>query len=63
MNEQIRDSISRVRMSFEPKGENLIVQCWVEPGGRLPAHLHPRQEERWSVLEGPSASGSARKSA
>ena len=52
MNEQIRDSISRVRMSFEPKGENLIVQCWVEPGGRLPAHLHPRQEERWSVLEG-----------
>ena len=27
MNEQIRDSISRVRMSFEPKGENLIVQC------------------------------------
>ena len=24
----------------------------MEPGGRLPAHLHPRQEERWSVLEG-----------
>ncbi len=50
--EQIRDSVSRVRMSFEPQGENLIVQCWVEPEGALPAHFHPRQEERWSVLEG-----------
>jgi quercetin dioxygenase-like cupin family protein len=39
-------------MSFEPDGENLIVDVWLERGGGLPPHLHPRQEERWSVLEG-----------
>jgi quercetin dioxygenase-like cupin family protein len=52
MSKQIRDSVSRVRMSFEREGENLIVDCWVEPGGGLPAHFHPRQEERWSVVDG-----------
>jgi quercetin dioxygenase-like cupin family protein len=50
--EQIRDPVSRTRYAFEPQGENLIVYTWLEPGGGLPAHLHPRQEERWSVLEG-----------
>jgi len=52
MSEPIRDPVSRVRMSFVPEGENLIVSLWLEPGGGLPAHFHPRQEERWSVLEG-----------
>jgi quercetin dioxygenase-like cupin family protein len=52
MSEPIRDPVSRVRMSFEPEGENLIVSLWLEPGGGLPAHFHPRQEERWSVVEG-----------
>jgi quercetin dioxygenase-like cupin family protein len=52
MSEPIRDPVSRVRMSFEPEGENLIVTLWMEPGGGLPAHFHPRQEERWSVVEG-----------
>jgi quercetin dioxygenase-like cupin family protein len=52
MTEQIRDPVSRVRYTFEPQGEDLIVYTWLEPGGGLPEHLHPRQEERWSVLEG-----------
>ena len=52
MTQEIRDSVSRVRMSFEKTGENLIVDCRVEPGGGLPPHYHPRQEERWSVVEG-----------
>lgn len=39
-------------MSFERQGENLVVDVWLEPGGGLPPHLHPRQEERWSVVEG-----------
>jgi quercetin dioxygenase-like cupin family protein len=52
MNEPIRDPVSRVRMTFEPDAENLIVNVWMEPGGGLPPHLHPRQEERWSVVEG-----------
>lgn len=52
MTEPIRDPVSRVRMTFEPQGENLLVDLWLEPGGRLPAHFHPQQEERWSVVEG-----------
>lgn len=52
MTDQIRDPVSRVRYTFEPRGEDLIVYTWLEPGGGLPAHLHPQQEERWSVLEG-----------
>jgi quercetin dioxygenase-like cupin family protein len=49
---EIRDPVSRVRMTFEPDGEDLIVNVWLEPGGGLPAHLHPRQTERWSVVAG-----------
>jgi quercetin dioxygenase-like cupin family protein len=52
MTEPIRDPVSRVRYTFETQGEDLIVYTWLEPGGGLPAHFHPRQEERWSVLEG-----------
>jgi mannose-6-phosphate isomerase-like protein (cupin superfamily) len=47
-----RDPVSRVRYAFEPQGDDLIVNTWLEPGGTLPAHYHPRQEERWSVVEG-----------
>lgn len=52
MAEPIHDPVSRVRYAFEPRGESLIVYTWLEPGGKLPPHLHPQQEERWSVLEG-----------
>ena len=52
MTEPIRDPVSRVRYTFEAQGEDLVVNTWLEPGGGLPAHFHPRQEERWSVLEG-----------
>ena len=48
----VHDPVHRARYRFEPDGENLIVDCWIEPGGVLPEHLHPRQEERWSVVEG-----------
>ena len=47
-----RDPVSRVRYAFEPQGDDLMVNTWLEPGGALPAHYHPRQEERWSVVEG-----------
>ena len=49
---QTHDPVHRARYSFEPDGENLIVDTWLEPGGGLPPHLHPLQEERWSVVEG-----------
>ena len=52
MTETTHDPVSRVRMGFEPEGENLIVDLRLEPGGGLPAHFHPQQEERWSVLDG-----------
>ena len=32
MTQEIRDSVSRVRMSFAKTGENLVVDCQVEPG-------------------------------
>ena len=52
MSEPTRDPVHRARYTFEPDGENLFVDTWIEPGGGLPAHLHPRQEERWSVIDG-----------
>jgi quercetin dioxygenase-like cupin family protein len=52
MTTALRDPVSRVRQSFASDGETLIVDNWLEPGGALPAHFHPRQEERWSVLAG-----------
>lgn len=51
MTDPIRDPVNRVRYAFEPHGENLVVDVWREPGGQLPAHLHPRQTERWTVLD------------
>jgi len=47
-----RDPVHRVSYAFEPDGDNLWVYTWLEPGGKLPEHFHPRQEERWEVLEG-----------
>lgn len=52
MAEPTRDPVHRARYAFEPEGEDIVVHTWLEPGGALPAHRHPRQEERWSVVEG-----------
>ena len=52
MSAQTHDPVHRARYSFQPDGENLIVETWLEPGGALPPHLHPNQEEHWSVVEG-----------
>jgi quercetin dioxygenase-like cupin family protein len=52
MNDQVRDPVHGARYAFEPDGENVFVDTWLEPGGALPPHFHPRQEERWSVVEG-----------
>lgn len=52
MADQTRDPVHRARYAFHPEGENLVVETWLEPGGKLPPHLHPHQEERWSVVAG-----------
>lgn len=50
--ETTRDPVHGARHAFRPDGENLIVDTWLEPGGALPKHFHPVQEERWQVIEG-----------
>jgi quercetin dioxygenase-like cupin family protein len=52
LTEQVHDPVSRTRYAFEPQGDDMVVYTWLEPGGGLVAHMNPRQEERWSVLEG-----------
>lgn len=46
------DPVHGVGYAFVPEGENLWVYSWFEPSAKLPEHYHPRQEERWEVLEG-----------
>ncbi len=36
MTDPVRDPVHKVRYAFEPQGDDLIVHCWLEPGGRLP---------------------------
>lgn len=50
--EPVHDPVHGARHAFTPDGENLVVDSWLEPGGELPPHLHPLQEEHWSVVEG-----------
>jgi quercetin dioxygenase-like cupin family protein len=52
MAERPHDPVHRARYAFHPEGENIVVETWLEPGGALPPHFHPRQEERWSVVDG-----------
>ena len=52
LSEPTRDPVHAARYAFEPRGDDLYVETWLEPGGGLPEHLHPRQEERWSVESG-----------
>jgi len=52
MTKQVRDPVSRIRQRFELVGDSLVVDNWLEPGGALPPHYHPQQEERWSVVSG-----------
>jgi quercetin dioxygenase-like cupin family protein len=40
------------RQIDESGGELLIVEVWVDPGGGVTAHVHPRMEERFHILEG-----------
>ena len=52
MNALTYDPVHRARYAFHPEGQNMVVETWLEPGGVLPPHSHPRQEERWSVVDG-----------
>ena len=52
MPDRIHDPVSRVSYAFTPEGEDLTVETWMEPGGGLPPHEHPRQTEVWYAIEG-----------
>ena len=41
-----------LRSGAATSGELLRTELWIEPGGRIPAHIHPHQEERFEVLHG-----------
>ncbi len=52
MSEPTVDPVHGVRYSFQRDGEDLLVETWMKPGGGLPKHYHPIQEEIWWVNEG-----------
>jgi quercetin dioxygenase-like cupin family protein len=49
----VEDPLFRQRYRFSREGDILRVEMWTEPGGGVSIeHFHPRQEERFEVLEG-----------
>ena len=58
----VHDPVSRTSYEFTPDGENLTVETWMEPGGGLRRHEHPRQRRSGTPSTARSSSGWARKS-
>ena len=52
MPELVHDPVRRQRLAFSRDGDVLLAEVWADPGGDVPAHSHPAQEERFEVLEG-----------
>jgi quercetin dioxygenase-like cupin family protein len=50
--EYVEDPVHQARYTLSPHGDDLTVETWLEPGGELPEHFHPAQQERWAVVEG-----------
>lgn len=45
--EWVTDPVHGTSYLFVPQGDDLIVHSIMRPGGKLPKHLHPRQDEYW----------------
>jgi hypothetical protein len=52
MSELVHDPVRRQRIGFSQVGDVLHADVWAAPGGDVPAHYHPSQEERFEVLAG-----------
>ena len=57
MSQQHEDPGGRQRLAFtrdtdEDGTEIVLVECWVDPGGGVPPHIHPNQTETFEVIEG-----------
>lgn len=53
----VEDPVFQHRLRFEYTTDEHgtdVVHCemWIDPGGGVPAHVHPSMEERFTVLEG-----------
>ena len=52
MAEFIQDPVRRQRLAFSREGNILRAEVFADPGGDVPRHFHPSQEERFEVLAG-----------
>jgi quercetin dioxygenase-like cupin family protein len=50
--EFIHDPVRRQRLAFSREGNVLHAEVFADPGGDVPPHFHPSQEERFEVLAG-----------
>jgi len=50
--ELVRDPVRRQRLAFSRQGDVLHAEVFADPGGDVPSHYHPAQEERFEVLAG-----------
>ena len=53
----VHDPVFKHRLRFEDTTDEhgapaVLCEMWVEPGGGVPPHVHPRMEERFTVVEG-----------
>jgi Cupin domain len=52
MTRLVEDPVLKQRYEFRREGDVLIVEAWVDPGGGVTPHVHPKLEERFRVLDG-----------
>jgi quercetin dioxygenase-like cupin family protein len=57
MSEKHDDPVGRQRLAFQRGTDEdgtpiVVVECWVDPGGGVPPHIHPKQTEVFEVIEG-----------
>lgn len=53
----VHDPVFRHRLRFSETTDEhgnpaMLCEMWVDPGGGVPPHVHPRMEERFTVVEG-----------
>jgi mannose-6-phosphate isomerase-like protein (cupin superfamily) len=52
MTRLVEDPVLGQRYRFTRAGDTLTVEAWVDPGGGVTPHVHPKLEERFKVLDG-----------
>jgi len=52
MTRLVEDPVLKQRYTFTREGDVVTVELWVDPGGGVTPHVHPKMEERFTVLDG-----------